>query len=70
MTPADISAALKEETYMDGQGGFATYRELIPLLKVLRYRALHSDIVFETLEEVPVSPDIKVVRISSMYWIR
>lgn len=67
MTPADISAALKEETYMDGQGGFAGYRDLIPLLKVLRYKALHSTMVFETLEE---APEDRGVRIGPWHWIR
>lgn len=51
MTDRDISRALREETYLDEQGSHAGYRDLIPLLKVLRYKALKSSIVFEAAED-------------------
>lgn len=51
MMDADISNALKEETYLDEQGSAGGYRELIPLLKVLRYKAQHSTNVYESTQE-------------------
>ncbi len=52
MTPSDISKALKEECYLNcGQGSYAGFRDLLPLLLVLRYKALHSTVVYETVEE-------------------
>ena len=67
MTNADISNALREECYLtDINEQCGGYNDLIPLLLVLRYKALHSDIVFEAAEKVPVA---KETRISSMYWL-
>ena len=52
MTNADTSRALREECYLnEGQGSYAGYRDLIPLLLVLRYKALHSSVVFETAKD-------------------
>jgi len=53
MTDADISKALKEESYLDGigRGAFSEHRDLVPLLKVLRYKALHSTNVYESTQE-------------------
>ncbi len=49
MTDADISKALKEESYLDeGHETCGGCRDLIPLLKVLRYKAQHSANVYET----------------------
>lgn len=65
MTASDISKALKEECYLNsGQGSYAGYRDLLPLLLVLRYKALHSNVVFETAEER------KTIRINPSYWLR
>ena len=65
MTDADISKALKELCYLDDPhetcGGC---RDLIPLLKVLRYKALHSTKVYESTqgrEKAVIYPS---------YWLR
>ena len=68
MTDVEISKALRIECYLDDVnepcGG---YRDLIPLLKVLRYKALHSDNIYTTAEDAPA---VDPMRISPMYWIR
>ena len=53
MTDADISKALRKESYLDGigRGSFSDHRDLVPLLKVLRYKALHSTSVYESTQE-------------------
>ncbi|MDF7808611.1 hypothetical protein P4E94_14270 [Pontiellaceae bacterium B12219] len=52
MTDADISKALKEESYLDeGHETCGGFRDLVPLLKVLRYKALHSSNVYESTKE-------------------
>ena len=53
MTDSDISKALKEESYLDGigRGYFSEHRDLVPLLKILRYKALHSTNVYESTQE-------------------
>ncbi len=52
MTSRDISKALKEESYLDeGHETCGGCRDLIPLLKVLRYKAQHSTSVFESTQE-------------------
>lgn len=52
MTDTDISKALKDPCYLDDPhetcGGC---RDLIPLLKILRYKALHSTDVYEDAKE-------------------
>jgi hypothetical protein len=50
MTDSDVSKALKAESYLDeGHETCGGCRDLIPLLKVLRYKALHSSNVFESI---------------------
>ncbi len=66
MTDADISLALREESYLDhiGRGALSHHRDLVPLLKVLRYKALHSKVVCGTAEE----PKRVIIRPS--HWLR
>ncbi len=65
MTSRDISKALKTDSYLDeGHQTCGGFGELIPLLKVLRYKAQHSDIVYET----PKKHEKGVIYPS--YWLR
>jgi hypothetical protein len=65
MTDADISKALKAKCYLnEGQGTYAGFRDLLPLLLVLRYKAMHSTKVYETAEEP------KRAIIYPSYWLR
>jgi hypothetical protein len=65
MTDADISKALKEKCYLnEGQGTYAGLRDLLPLLLVLRYKAMHYSKAYETIEE----PRGAIIYPS--YWLR
>ena len=65
MTDADISKALREESYLDeGHETCGGVGELIPLLKVLRYKALRSSNVFESTQEREQAV------ICPSYWLR
>ncbi len=65
MTGADISKALREECYLDeGHETCGGCRDLIPLLKVLRYKALHSSEVYESTQERETGV------IYPSYWLR
>ncbi|MDF7799245.1 hypothetical protein P4C99_07200 [Pontiellaceae bacterium B1224] len=51
MTEVDISKALREDSYLDeGHETCGGVGELIPLLKVLRFKAQHSTRVFESTQ--------------------